>query len=73
MRQQESRELWKIMDVAKRLNVSVWVIYRWVQRQAIPHLRIPGVGPAVGKHDEIRFDPDVIETWLKNNRRDIVV
>ena len=45
-------------DLANYLNVSQWTIYSWIHQQKIP--KVPGLGRM------IRFDPEVIEAWLKS-------
>ncbi len=60
---------WRVADVAARLDESIWVVYKWVQHQKIPHYRIPGGG----NHDDIRFDPNEIEAWIKKNSRKVVL
>ncbi len=69
MSKKERKQAWRVADVAARLDESIWVIYRWVGRQQIPHYRIPGGG----NHDDIRFDPTEIEAWIKSNSRKVVL
>ena len=61
--------VWRVADVAVRLDESNWTIYKWVQHQKIPHYRIPGGGT----HDDIRFSPEEIEAWIKKNHRKAVL
>ena len=69
MAKKERKQAWRVRDVADRLDESIWVVYKWVQHQKIPHYRIPGGG----NHDDIRFDPDDIERWIKSNSRKVVL
>ncbi len=69
MAKKERKQAWRVRDVADRLDESIWVVYKWVQHQKIPHYRIPGGG----NHDDIRFDPDDIERWIKSNTRKVVL
>ncbi len=68
-KKEKNKKALRVADIADRLNMSIWGVYKWVQRQQIPHYRIPGAG----MHDEIRFDEDEIESWLKKNHRKAVL
>lgn len=49
--------------LAERLGVNRNWIYRRVQLNLIPHVRLPG-------SSSVRFDPDAIEPWLAAGRMD---
>lgn len=50
-----------IKDVSKMLQIKPATFYVWVAQGTIPHLKLGRL---------LRFDPDEIEAWLKNHRRE---
>ncbi|UCG51022.1 MAG: helix-turn-helix domain-containing protein [Candidatus Latescibacterota bacterium] len=53
--------LWTVDEVARFLRCSKDAIYRMVERQEIPHIR-------VFKRKGLRFRPEEIEGWLASQR-----
>jgi len=50
-----------IHDVAQWLTVKPTTLYSWVAQGTIPHLKLGRL---------LRFDPDEVEAWLQNHRRE---
>lgn len=50
-----------IKDVTKMLQIKPATLYAWVAQGMIPHLKIGRL---------LRFDPDEIEVWLQDHRRE---
>ena len=48
-------------EVASVLGVSKNTVYNWAQAGVIPHSKL---GPKL-----VRFNPDVLELWLKSKSR----
>lgn len=57
------KELLKVDEVAKRLNVSEWTIYRWVEEG---RLRATKLGPGV-----LRIFGDSVEELIQKKTVDI--
>ncbi|MFW6010833.1 MAG: helix-turn-helix transcriptional regulator [Gemmatimonadota bacterium] len=53
-----TKQLWKVKDVAAYLNLSEKAVYRRVERDTIPYLKMG---------ESLRFDPDDIDDWLREN------
>ena len=49
-----------VKEVSKRLQVKPSTIYRWAEQGIIPHLKLGRL---------LRFDPDEIEAWIQDRRR----
>ncbi len=47
-------------ELAAALKIARVTAYQWVRRGVIPFLKLEGV---------VRFDPEEIDTWLKDKRR----
>jgi excisionase family DNA binding protein len=50
-------KLLKVKQVAEQLGYSPSGIYKLAKASKIPHIKIPSGG--------LRFNPDVLESWLK--------
>src|SRR6476660_9658978 len=50
-----------IAALAERLLVKRSTLYAWAEQGMIPHVKLGRL---------LRFDPDEIETWLQNHRRE---
>ena len=50
-----------ITALAERLRIKRSTLYAWAEQGTIPHLKLGRL---------LRFDPDEIEAWLQNHRRD---
>lgn len=50
-----------IAALAERLRIKRSTLYAWAEQGTIPHLKLGRL---------LRFDPDEIEAWLQNHRRD---
>ena len=50
-----------IAALAERLLVKRSTLYAWAEQGTIPHLKLGRL---------LRFDPDEIEAWLHNHRRE---
>lgn len=50
-----------IKDVTKMLQIKPATLYAWVAQGMIPHLKIGRL---------LRFDPEEIEVWLQDHRRE---
>jgi excisionase family DNA binding protein len=46
-----------VSSLAKRLDISIATIYKWVREGKIEYVRLPS--------GDIRFDPLAIEQWLE--------
>jgi excisionase family DNA binding protein len=44
-------------DLAELMQVKLRTIYRWVEKNKVPFIKLPG--------GDIRFDPDKIDNWLR--------
>lgn len=56
--QQQTKTLWRYADLARYLGVSEDKLRRDVMNRAIPFTKIGRV---------VRFDPEEIDTWLKES------
>ena len=54
------KPLLTVKDVAKLLQCSVYQVYRLTGQKRIPYLKVAG--------GAIRFDPDEIETWVREQK-----
>ena len=50
-----------ITELAARLNVKPSTLYAWASQDTIPHLKLGRL---------LRFDPDEINAWLQQHRRE---
>ena len=50
-----------IAALAERLRIKRSTLYSWAEQGTIPHLKLGRL---------LRFDPDEIESWLQNHRRE---
>ena len=50
-----------IAALTERLRIKRSTLYAWAEQGAIPHLKLGRL---------LRFDPDQIEAWLQNHRRE---
>jgi excisionase family DNA binding protein len=50
-----------IAALADRLRIKRSTLYAWAEQGTIPHLKLGRL---------LRFDPDEIEAWLHNHRRE---
>ncbi len=50
-----------IAALAERLLIKRSTLYAWAEQGTIPHLKLGRL---------LRFDPDEIEAWLQDHRRD---
>ena len=50
-----------IAALAERLRIKRSTLYAWAEQGTIPHLKLGRL---------LRFDPDEIEAWLHNHRRE---
>ena len=50
-----------IAALAERLRIKRSTLYSWAEQGTIPHLKLGRL---------LRFDPDGIEAWLQNHRRE---
>jgi excisionase family DNA binding protein len=50
-----------VEEVAERLQLSLWSVYRLVESEMLPAIRL---GP--GKRAPIRVDADELEEWLRS-------
>jgi excisionase family DNA binding protein len=54
------QQLWRAEHVARLLDCGVKTVYAKAANGEIPSLRVGGL---------VRFEPDVIERWLKTQRQ----
>lgn len=52
-----------VNTLAERLKIKPSTLYVWAERGFIPHLKLGRL---------LRFDPDEIEAWLHDHRREAV-
>jgi excisionase family DNA binding protein len=52
-----------VAEVAARLRLSVWSVYRMVEREAVPAIRL-----GTGRMSPIRIDESELERWLFEER-----
>ena len=52
-----------IAALAERLLVKRSTLYAWAEQGMIPHVKLGRL---------LRFDPDEIEAWLQNHRRECI-
>jgi excisionase family DNA binding protein len=50
-----------IAALAERLRIKRSTLYAWAEQGTIPHVKLGRL---------LRFDPDEIEAWLQNHRRE---
>ena len=50
-----------IAELASRLRIKRATLYAWAEQGTIPHLKLGRL---------LRFDPDEVEVWLQNHRRE---
>ena len=50
-----------ITELAARLNMKSSTLYAWAAQGRLPHLKLGKI---------LRFDPDEIEAWLQQHRRE---
>jgi len=53
------QNLLTIEDLSRILKTSKHTIYGWVRKKAVPFCKLNGL---------LRFEPNMIEKWLENNR-----
>jgi excisionase family DNA binding protein len=52
-----------ITALAEQLRIKRSTLYAWAEQGTIPHLKLGRL---------LRFDPDEIEAWLQNHRRESI-
>lgn len=55
------KQYFDIATLAERLQVKRSTLYAWAEQGNIPHLKLGRL---------LRFDPDEIEAWLQDHRRE---
>ena len=58
-RSMNNENLLTIEDLSKILKTSKHTIYGWVRKKSVPFCKLNGL---------LRFEPNRIEKWLKENR-----
>jgi excisionase family DNA binding protein len=53
--------LLNVTEVSERLSIKRSTLYAWAEQGTIPHLKLGRL---------LRFDPDQIEAWLQDHRRE---
>jgi excisionase family DNA binding protein len=57
------RQYLDIAALAERLRIKRSTLYAWAEQGMIPYLKLGRL---------LRFDPDEIEAWLQNHRRESI-
>jgi excisionase family DNA binding protein len=59
LQEPQATRLLTVAEVAARLRLSVWSVYRMVEREALPAIRL-----GTGRMSPIRIDESELERWL---------
>jgi excisionase family DNA binding protein len=56
----QAARLLTVAEVAERLRLSVWSVYRMVEREELPAIRLGS-----GRMAPVRVDEQELEAWLR--------
>ena len=59
---QDSAKLMTVAEVAAKLDLSIWSVYRKIEDGTIPAIKLGS-----GKRSPVRVDPRELDEWLRED------